>query len=422
MGLGAGTPCPTDIKGRGGIWCRLLRDSTFCFSKVNRARAVLGRHSDYVRLDMGVCHILLFLVLFVFSFSVLGVRLGRVDENRLSCWCFFSGFDYALAEEIVPPVEIDDLSDLPSGEDLLAHRKKTKRDRTNIVFDIYDEPDEALWRRYEGYLQRKERRGDERPLVEVFGGANLTQNQFGFYGGGVTGALDNHINLKGLRLKALYGQSHYKYRTGYDVARLRADMDIAGKSEFFEALIGYEFRFQGSIFKAYTGLVHEKRSFDRNQVDAQINLFANQFRNTHSASEIERLKSAYKALVLKDHSGSKTGAKFALEAWREFDKGHWFSGYGTYSTGNEFYSLHGRYGIPALPFIDVGIEFGGFGNRYYDAIRLGAFTRLKQGDGEWTVSTGVSGDYDRPDSYYVSVQYFSKLYFSDIFVSSYNGY
>lgn len=419
MGLGAGTSCPSDIKGCDGFWYTLLKRFQFSFSKVGRARAVMGEHSKCVFLYISARHVFLFFVLFGFFFSVFGGRFDCFYEAQRNCWCFFVGFDNAMAEEIVPPLEIDDLSDLPSAEDLLARREKAKRDKTNIVFDIYEEPDEALWRRYEGYLQRKERRGDEQPLVEVFGGTNFTQNQFGFYGGGVTGALDNHISLKGLRLKALYGQSHYKYRTGYEVARQQTDIDIAGKSDFFEALIGYEFRFQGSIFKAYTGLVHEKRSFDRSQVNAQINLFANQFRNTHSASEIETIKAQYKAQVQKDHSDSKTGAKFALEVWREFDKGHWFSGFGTYSTGNEFYSLHGRYGMPAFQFIDVGIEFGGFGNRYYDALRLGAFSRLKQGDGEWTVSTGVSGDYDRPDSYYVSVQYFSKLYLSDILVSSY---
>ncbi len=383
----------------------------------------MGLHSGRGPLFKSVRCFLLFLVLFVFFYLVLGCRSDCFYENQRCCWCFLPAVDQAMAEEIAPPIEIDDLSDLPSAAELLARRKKAKRDKTNIVFDIYEEPDEALWRRYEGYLQRKERRGDELPLVDVFGGANFTENQFGFYGGGVTGALDQHINLKGLRLKALYGQSYYKHRPiTYVFDGKQSHIDVAGKSDFIEALIGYEFRFQGSIFKAYTGLVHEKRSFNQNQVNAQFNLVANQLRDILPASEIEKILASHKAQVQKDHSGSKTGAKFALEAWREFDKGHWFSGYGTYSTGNEFYSLFGRYGMPAYHFVDVGVEFGGFGNRYYDALRLGAFTRLKQGDGEWTVATGVSGDYDRPDSYYVSLQYFSKLYLSDILVSKYRRY
>ncbi|GJM03698.1 MAG: hypothetical protein DHS20C08_21990 [Rhodomicrobium sp.] len=244
---------------------------------------------------------------------------------------------------------------------------------------LFNEQSSALWRPLIEINERAKLRASRPAVAEVFTGSNFTENQIGFYAGGVTGALGPHLNLDGLKLRAVYGRSYYQYRSKFQIAAGKVDALFIGESRFYEAMIGYEFRLQGIIFKAYGGMVHELNHIDPNDAENKL-------------------------------QGDLTGAKALLEVWREFDGGHWFSGYGAYTTSTENYTIHGRLGTSLSSFMDVGLEAGSFGNQQYDALRLGAFGKLKLGDGVITVSGGVSGDYDQPDSVYGSVQYFTKLY------------
>lgn len=244
---------------------------------------------------------------------------------------------------------------------------------------LFNEHSSALWRPLIEINERAKLRASRPVVAEAFTGSDVTENQFGFYAGGVTGALGPHLNLDGLKLRAVYGRSFYQYRSKLEIAAGKIDALFIGESRFYEAMIGYEFRFQDIIFKAYGGMVHELNHIDPNDAENKL-------------------------------QGDLTGAKALLEVWREFDGGHWFSGYGAYTTSTEYYTIHGRLGTPLSSFMDVGLEAGSFGNQQYDALRLGAFGKLKLGDGEITVSGGVSGDYDQPDSVYGSIQYFTKLY------------
>lgn len=243
--------------------------------------------------------------------------------------------------------------------------------------------EETLWRPM-GQLVEKQRqwvarRGNQMPLMEVFSGGDFTENQYGFYAGGVTGALGPHLALKGLRLRAAYGQGRYKYRSSRKVGLLKVPTLFVGTSEFYEAMIGYETRFQGTIFKVYGGVVVEENRVDPLDVDNEL-------------------------------EGQKVGGKLLVEAWRNLADGRWLSAYGAYTTGTDYYTLHGRYGMALNSLLHVGVEGGVFGNREFDALRLGAFGKWKLGDGEFTLSAGVSGDYEQPDSVYGTVQYFTKLY------------
>lgn len=268
------------------------------------------------------------------------------------------------AEEVLPPAE---------------RTIKPKKGLVESGWDLlFDEKSSALWRPLRD-INAKARRRRRPPVAEVFTGSDVTENQAGFYAGGVTGALDPHINLYGFKLRAVYGRSFYQYRSKLKFSAGEIDALFLGESQFYEAMLGYEFRFQDVIFKAYGGMVHEVNHIDPNDAENKL-------------------------------QGDLTGAKALLEVWREFDGGHWFSGYGAYTTSTEYYTIHGRLGMPVTSFIHVGLEAGSFGNQQFDALRLGAFGKLKLGDGELTISGGVSGDYEQPDSLYGSVQYFTKLY------------
>jgi len=325
------------------------------------------------------------------------VIMKRQTAVCLALFCFivsfflspsFSSFSLsqsAYAEEIVPQLTRRGLNELPVYP-RPKRPPKIKRDKTDIVFDIYKDPEELMWDRYESYLEKQERRGAERPLLEVFSGADATKNQLGLYAGGVTGALDDHLNLKGLRLRAAYGQSWYEYHSSREVNGEFVDIAFMGTSQFYEAMIGYEFRALQSIFKIYGGVMAEDNDIDPRDVNNHL-------------------------------QGQKIGPKLLLEAWHDFGMGHWFSGHASHSWASGYYVAHGRYGLPAYYFIDIGVELGAFGNDEFDALRIGGFSRFKMGDGEWTFSAGLSGDYDEPDVFYGTVQYYTKFYLSDVLMN-----
>lgn len=220
--------------------------------------------------------------------------------------------------------------------------------------------------------------------LEQFSGVDATENQIGFYSGAVMGAFGSRFNLPNLKLRAVYGRGYYSYTSSKKIGDSYVDVLFKGESEFYEAMVGYEFRLGKVILKAYGGVISETNHIDPR--DPQNSL-----------------------------EGSEYGAKMLLEGWYEFASGHWLSSYGSYSTGSEYYVAHSRYGLPLLtdiPYIgaiDVGVEAGVFGNKEFDALRLGAFSRHKTSIGEFTFSAGISGDYDQPDALYGTFQYYRKL-------------
>ncbi len=270
----------------------------------------------------------------------------------------------AMAEEIVPQVtrrSEDGLPDIRDDVDWRAmapvSNKAQKADKEKVS------------------VRSPEHR---RPVVESFSGVDGTENQVGFYSGGVTGALGPHLSLKGLKLRAVYGRGYYQYTSSRNVGGTYVDIDFMGRSEFYEAMVGYEFRLSSIIFKAYAGLISETNHIDPADIENSL-------------------------------EGSEYGAKFLLESWREFDSGHWVSAYGAYSTGSEYYVVHGRYGVPFNAHFDFGLEAGVFGNQEFDALRFGGFSRYKFSNGEMSFSAGVSGDYDQPDAFYGTLQYYTKI-------------
>lgn len=213
---------------------------------------------------------------------------------------------------------------------------------------------------------------------EIFYGVDTTENQIGFYAGGDSWSIGPNFGFNGVRLRAVYGHGNYIYNSKQQVGSSSVDVKFMGEVDFYEALIGYEFRFSGSIFKAYTGLISERHVIDPRDVNNKL-------------------------------AGTNFGAKFLLENWREFSNGQWLSSYASISTSSEFYIAHARYGVPVMGPFAFGIEGGAFGNNEFDALRLGGFLRYNLGDGEIAIAGGVSGDYDQPDAVYGSLQYYKKI-------------
>ena len=274
------------------------------------------------------------------------------------------------AEEIIPQIagpveEGKNKPDMAADEAGAQKAEQEQKEQTEFTFSPFYSELSAL-------------------RLEQFSGVDATENQIGFYSGGVSGLLGHYVNSPNLKLRAVYGRSYYRYRSSRKVGDDYVETDFQGQSKFYEAMVGYEFRVDKAIFKAYGGVISETNHIDPR--DPQNRL-----------------------------EGTKLGAKFLLESWYEFNSRHWLSSYGAYSTASAYYVAHSRYGMPLLtdlPFVsavDVGIEAGLFGNKEFDALRFGAFSRLKTGIGEITFSAGVSGDYEEPDALYGTFQLFRKF-------------
>lgn len=273
----------------------------------------------------------------------------------------------SYAEEIIPQIAgpVEDVHEKPNVAADEPLTQKGEKEQTEFTFTPFYSELSAL-------------------RLEQFSGVDATENQIGFYSGGVSGLLGDYINLPNLKLRTAHGRGYYRYRSSRKVGDEYVETDFHGESKFYEVMVGYEFRIGEAIFKVYSGVISETNHIDPR--DPQNTL-----------------------------EGTEVGAKFLLESWYEFQSNHWLSSYASYSTGSEYYVAHSRYGIPlmsGLPFIgaiDVGIEAGLFGNKEFDALRFGAFSRLKTDIGEITFSGGISGDYDQPDAVYGTFQLFRKF-------------
>ena len=332
------------------------------------------------------------------------------------------------AEEIIPQITRPD-TDIVIDIDTPVFTREVDQYSDPVLesfFSLTKKPSEIIEERFRLHKERVAKRGNERPLLEIYSGGDGREGDRGFYAGGVMGPLDKHLNLKGLRLRASYGKSFSEYYSKYQLPHeLTFNPHFKSQSKFFEGLIGYEFRFQKSIFKVYGGVLHEKRKFDKGYLEAQkvdfINRKKDSLSHNLSLNELEKVADLYTKGITKDHEGSETGAKFLIEAWHDFENHNWFSGYASYSTASDFYAVHGRYGLPLIYNIDFGAEISFYGNDYQDLMRTGLFTRIKDMDGEWMFSIGLEDDASdldsssfRNENLYVTLQYFQKLYLSEL--------
>ncbi len=302
----------------------------------------------------------------------------------------------------------------------------------DLNFDMFDEPEMRSLGRFvvpqaRPPTRRKRYEGED-PLLEVFTGADFTENFFGVYAGGVTSAIGPQANLNGFLLKAVYGQSWYRYQSSYSIPIFGSfTPTFEGRADFFEASAGYEFRLDQSIFKVYGGVVREKRWYERKGIEAQIDNFKEKNRLV-GGGDIDKAVQELRRKIKKDHQDVVVGAKVSLEVWHDFDWKHWFSGYVSYSSASDFYTVSGRYGLPVtsladfyfLTDADIGVEVSAFGNEFFDHMRAGIFTRYKEEEGEWVFSFGLNGDVShmnsksfKKENVYVSGQYLTKLYRSD---------
>ena len=338
------------------------------------------------------------------------------------------------AEEIIPQITRPD-TDIVIDIDTPVFTREVDQYSDPVLesfFSLTKKPSEIIEERFRLHKERVAKRGNERPLLEIYSGGDGREGDRGFYAGGVMGPLDKHLNLKGLRLRASYGKSFSEYYSKYPIFNDKTfDPHFKSQSKFFEGLIGYEFRFQKSIFKVYGGVLHEKRSFDKKHLQTQIENTKEHYKDTEvqdggskillTSETIDKVGKELTKQIYKDHQDTETGAKFLIEVWHDFENHNWFSGYASYSTASDFYAVHGRYGLPLIYNIDFGAEISFYGNDYQDLMRTGLFTRIKDMDGEWMFSIGLEDDASdldsssfRNENLYVTLQYFQRLYLSEL--------
>lgn len=317
---------------------------------------------------------------------------GRGFRRLSSLFLFF--FLMLSAFECRGPLHLPQIAPLQAGEldlfppgslDSAGGEMQKERDKARAEFSLFDDVAVLLaqnWISRPGLGKAKPRSADDALLLESFTGVEYTTNQFGYYAGVISRVPGQLPRFKGVRLRAVQGMGWYRYERRRQVGPDEVNIEFMGHSRFLEGMLGYEWRAFDSIFKLYGGVISIEHDID-------------------PRDEENRLQ------------GRETGAKILLEAWHDFDNGAFLSAFGSYSTANDFYNAQMRVGLPLYEGLTGGIELGTFGDKQYDALRLGAFSEWQFEDAVLTFAGGVSGDYNEPDAFYLSGKYALKLYASD---------
>lgn len=202
---------------------------------------------------------------------------------------------------------------------------------------------------------------------EIAAGADVTASAWSVYTTATVAPIGS-LNDDGPRLRATGGYGRYQYLAAPQPVRFR------GVQSFSEFMLGYQMQLGPATVKGFAGAAgigHAVTPFDRT--------------NTVSGLEI--------------------GFKAALEAWFEISDRVWASADLSWTAAHDTYASRLRLGWRLTPSLSLGLEAGAVGNATYDGGRGGAFARYTQDWGEVSLSAGLSGDIDRPDAPYVTVNW-----------------
>lgn len=205
--------------------------------------------------------------------------------------------------------------------------------------------------------------------VEVFSGADATENSWLGYGGfGL--ALNGTLDGEGFRLRFFGGRGQYTYKP--DDTLRRTDLTLA------EIFVGHQWRTGRLITKLYAGATYED----------------------HDIAPADRDNAV---------AGQQFGVKLLTENWIDLSKQSWLSADASYSTATEGYAGFLRLGYRPVEWMTFGPEAAAFGNSEYDALRAGAFVRFHYLKTDLTVSGGVSGDYETASGAYGTMSFYHKF-------------
>lgn len=215
--------------------------------------------------------------------------------------------------------------------------------------------------------------------LEVYSGANVTEN--GFFGyGGVAWAPLGEIEKQGLRIKLLGGGGKYKYNASVlSSGNFDTTYPVIGQTELIDILLGYAIVADPLYVKLYGGVSQE----------------------IHRLSVIDERNAV---------QGNKINGKAQIELWLNLGQDAWLSADGSYGWAFGSYNATLKLGYQLTKSLSIGTEFGALGNNQFDGARYGGFVRHKSDWlGELTIAAGASGDYEDPAAAYGRISYSNKF-------------
>lgn len=200
-------------------------------------------------------------------------------------------------------------------------------------------------------------------------GAEATRNSWAAYST-LTVAPFSTLETDGFRLRSGGGYGRYRYEGFSGKARIPTEFNAV--TSFADLMLGYHLQIARMTVKGFVGgagIAHTITPFDP---DNKINDLA-------------------------------LGIKASLETWTDITDDFWLSIDGSWTAAHRTYGSRLRSGWRMLPDLSIGAEAGLHGNGTFEGGRGGVFARYAPGWGEISISGGLTGNIENPDSPYGSL-------------------
>ncbi|WP_170144428.1 cellulose biosynthesis protein BcsS [Dichotomicrobium thermohalophilum] len=212
--------------------------------------------------------------------------------------------------------------------------------------------------------------------ADTFAGVDVTDSALFSYGGFTLapGGRDHD----GWRFRLYAGVGHYTYRSSVESVAGLIEFDRRADVLQAEALVGWQASVGAMTAKLFAGVAYEEQVIAPADPENPI-------------------------------AGEHVGAKAAVETWFDLAPWAWLSADASYATTLDAYSGAVKLGLNPHAAISFGPEGSVFGNREFDAHRLGAFARWHCGGCDVTISGGVAGNYDEETGGYGALAFYRRF-------------
>ncbi len=247
--------------------------------------------------------------------------------------------------------------------------------------------------------------------MDTFSGGGQSGTTTSGYAGAII-ALDGRVSDKGPLLRLFTGNGQYSYSSIKQYELLSGtngdefDVEFMAQTFSAEALLGYQFNWASAWVKLFAGVAYERHDI------GMIGLTLRDKTRALVDPESYRIAPGDKGNA---SSGDNTGAKMRGEIWTPLSEIVWISADASIASANLAYSGFARLGVrtphywPKLPQVTIGPELAIYGAEEYGTVRAGAFAAFAKRNYEFTVSGGISSDYEGEQAGYMNIGIYRKF-------------
>lgn len=247
--------------------------------------------------------------------------------------------------------------------------------------------------------------------VDTFSGGGISGDTASGYAGAII-ALDGKTSERGPLLRLFTGNGQYTYSADkqYELTSgTNGDefaVDFGAQTFSAEMMLGYQQGWRSAWAKIFAGIAYERHD---------ISITALALKNKELGPVDLGLYNISAGDKGNESSGDNTGAKIRAEFWAPLTESVWVSADAALASADFGYSGSTRLGVkidhdwPKLPKLTLGPELAVYGAADYGSLRAGAFATFAKRNYEFTVSGGVSTDYQGQSEGYGNVGVYRKF-------------